>query len=87
MAVKVRLPYQLRQHTGGQPVVAAEGATVAGIIADLERRYPGIGPKLLSPDGTLKHHVRIFVAGQGASLASAVADGAELAVVLAVGGG
>jgi len=32
-----------RRFTGGEAVIEVEGATVGALIAELERRYPGLG--------------------------------------------
>src|SRR6266704_1006961 len=40
--MNVLIPSQLRDYTGGRAHVEARGATLAGLLADLERRYPGI---------------------------------------------
>ncbi|TAN63280.1 MoaD/ThiS family protein, partial [bacterium] len=42
MAVKVRIPTPLRKITNGSDEVLASGATIADIIVDLEKNYPGL---------------------------------------------
>lgn len=39
MSVKVRIPTILRTYTDGQAEVAAEGATLSEVIADLEKNH------------------------------------------------
>jgi sulfur-carrier protein len=45
MAV-VHLQADHRRFTGGKQVLEVDGATVGAVIAELERRYPGLGPLL-----------------------------------------
>lgn len=41
--------------------IQAEGATVAEIVASLDRRYPGIGDYIIDEQGALRKHVNIFI--------------------------
>ena len=47
MAVTVRIPTILRSYTGGSAEVAAQGATLADVIEDLEANHPGLRARLL----------------------------------------
>ena len=42
----VRFGSDLRRHAEGHAEVQAEGATVAALIADLSKRFPGLGDRL-----------------------------------------
>ena len=42
----VRIPPPLRDATGGEQVVGAQGATVGAVLDDLVARYPGLGGQL-----------------------------------------
>ena len=42
----VHLQADHRRFTGGEQVLEVDGATVGAVIAELERRYPGLGPLL-----------------------------------------
>jgi len=44
--------------------VQADGATIAGLIANLERRYPGFKERLCDADGRLRRSVNVEVNGQ-----------------------
>ena len=39
----------------------AHGATLAEVVADLQRQYPGIAHYLLDDQGRLRQHVNLFV--------------------------
>ena len=42
----IHLQADHRRFTGGEQVLEVEGGTIAAVIAELERRYPGLGPLL-----------------------------------------
>jgi len=42
----VHLQADHRRFTGGEEVLEVDGATVGAVIAELERRFPGLGPLL-----------------------------------------
>jgi molybdopterin synthase sulfur carrier subunit len=90
MAVMVRVPTVLRPHTGGEPVVAAEGATLGEVFADLERNHPGLSSRLLDEDG-LHRYVNVFLGDEDVrylqGLDTEVPEGAEISILPAVAGG
>lgn len=61
MSVDVRLPTVLRAGAGGQPTVAADGATVGEVFEDLIRQYPALKSQLLTEDGQLHRHLNVFL--------------------------
>jgi molybdopterin synthase sulfur carrier subunit len=46
----VFIPTQLRDLTGGEAQVAVEGGTVRDVVDALDRRFPGIKPRLCRED-------------------------------------
>lgn len=90
MSVKVRIPSQLRQLTGGEGEVECNAGPVAGIVAELEDKFNGISERLME-NGELRRFINIYVDGEdirfAEGLATEVADGAEVSVVPAVAGG
>ena len=58
--MKVSIPTPLRSYTQA-PEVEAEGATVGELLADLDRRYPGIRFRMIDEQDGIRPHVRIFV--------------------------
>jgi proteasome lid subunit RPN8/RPN11/molybdopterin converting factor small subunit len=90
MAIAVYIPTPLRGLTGGAGHVHAAGTTIAELIGDLDRQYPGLGARLC--EGKLvRQHVNVFVNGQEmrclAGEATALADGDEVAFIPALVGG
>ena len=59
--MKVLIPTPLRSYTGERSEVEAEGVTLAEVLADLDRRYPGIRFRMIDEQGAIRPHVRIFV--------------------------
>jgi len=88
---KIRIPTPLRKFTGGAEEVAADGATVSQIVADMESRYPGIKERLCEPDGRVRRFVNIYVNGDDIrflkNLDTAVASNDEVSIVPAIAGG
>ena len=90
MPVEVRVPTILRQYTGGEKAVAAQGASLAAIIKDLDANYPGIGDRLLDDSG-LRRFVNIYVNDEDVrfldGLNSAIAEDDSITILPAVAGG
>jgi molybdopterin synthase sulfur carrier subunit len=61
MALTVRIPTPLRSLTKGSAEVQAAGETVADVLHDLERQFPGIGERLLDETGELRRFVNVYV--------------------------
>jgi molybdopterin synthase sulfur carrier subunit len=57
----VRIPTPLRQMTKGTAEVKAAGDTVDGIVADLERQFPGLKDRLVDESGELRRFINIYV--------------------------
>jgi len=60
MAVEVRLPTLLRQHTGGDASVPVEGATVGEAFSELVARHPGLAGQLVDENGGLHKFVNVY---------------------------
>jgi len=61
MALTVRIPTPLRSITKGAAEVQAQGGTVADVVEDLERQFPGIRERLVDEGGELRRFVNIYV--------------------------
>ena len=88
---QVRIPTPLRKYTGGAEVVQADGATVAAIVADLDKRNPGIRDRICDESGAVRRFVNIFVNGEDIrfqqNLDTAVRADDEVSIVPAIAGG
>ena len=91
MSVTVRIPTILRTYTGGQAEVSAEGATLAEVIADLEKNHTGIAARVLDDQGKLRRFVNVYVNDDDVrfeqGLETATPDGAGVSIIPAVAGG
>jgi sulfur-carrier protein len=95
MAVEVRIPTILRNLTGEQKAVTAEGATLSAVIDDLESNHPGIRDRLVEAgpgDGVgLRRFVNVYVNDEDVrfigGLDAEVTDGDQVVVLPAVAGG
>ncbi|GAA4059470.1 MoaD/ThiS family protein [Nonomuraea soli] len=90
MAVEVRIPTILRNYTDGAKAVAAEGATLDELIANLESNHPGIKDRLVDK-GALRRFVNVYLNDEDVrflgGLGTPVSDGDTVTVLPAVAGG
>jgi len=86
--MKVLIPGPLRSYTGERSKVEAVGATLAALLADLDRRYPGIRFRMIDEQDAIRRHVRIFVNGEQArSLNVPLRASDEVIILQALSGG
>ena len=89
--VQVRVPTPLRRYTAGNGAVEADGATVAALVDDLDKRYPGMKDRICDEAGQVRRFVNIFVNGEDIrflqQLSTPVKAGDELSIVPAIAGG
>ena len=91
MVVRVRIPTPLRAVTKGAAEVPATADTVEGVIADLERQFPGLRERLVEEGGEIRRFINIYVNEedirflQGAK--TALKEGDEVSIVPAIAGG
>jgi len=90
MSVRIQIPTPMRQHTEGKAVVEASGASVQAVLDDLGRQYPAITQRILE-NGQVRRFINLYLNDEDIryldSLATAVKDGDELAIIPAVAGG
>jgi sulfur-carrier protein len=85
--VKVLIPSPLRSYTRARAVEAA-GATLGELIAELDRRYPGLRFRMIDEQDRMRRHVRFFVNGeQTFDLTLALRATDEVQIVQALSGG
>ena len=86
--MRVLLPSPLVSYTAGRREVEADGATLAELLSDLDRRYPGIRFRMIDEQDAVRAHIRFFVnRGLVRSLGAALAPTDEVLVVAALSGG
>jgi len=86
--MKVLLPTPLADYTAHRREVEAEGHDLVEVLADLDRRYPGIRFRIIDEQDAIRPHIKIFVnRAQVRSIASPLSAGDEVLVVAALSGG
>lgn len=85
--MKVLIPTPLRSYTKAGEVDAT-GATLADVLADLDRRYPGLRFRMVDEQDAVRPHIRVFVNGEQVfDLQHALRAGDALQIVQALSGG
>lgn len=85
--MKVLIPTPLRSYTR-RSQVEAEGATLAELLADLDRQFPGLRFRMVDEQDRVRRHMRVFVNGaQVFDLARPLKPGDDVAIVQALSGG
>ena len=91
MAIDVRVPTVLRKHTGGEKVVAGDGATLRELVDDLGGRHGGLREALLAGDGSLHRFLNVYVNDEDVrylgGIEAPLADGDVVSILPAVAGG
>jgi molybdopterin synthase sulfur carrier subunit len=86
--MKVLIPDPLRSYTEERRQVEADGATLGEVLADLDRRYPGVRFRMIDEQDAIRRHIRIFVNGeQVRSLDVPLHTSDEVFIVQALSGG
>ena len=90
MSIRIHIPTPLRQHTEGQAVVDATGATVQAALDDLGRKFPGVSQRIFE-NGQVRRFINVYLNDEDIryldNLATAVKDGDEVSIIPAVAGG
>ncbi len=85
--MKVLIPSALRSYTEAAQTDAS-GATLAAVLADLDRLYPGIRFRMIDEQNRIRAHIRFFVNGtQARDIALPLNPCDELVIVQALSGG
>lgn len=90
MSVKVRIPTPLQRLTQGKEEVEGVSGTIMNLVADLDKRFPGIAERI-SDGGKIRRFVNIYVNEEDIRFLKAedttVKDGDEVSIVPAIAGG
>jgi len=85
--MRVLIPSPLRSYTKEREVEAA-GSTLAELLADLDRQYPGIRFRMIDEQDQMRAHMRFFVNGaQVFDMAHALRVSDAVQIVQALSGG
>ena len=64
--VQVFIPSQLTSYTEGASRLAAQGDSIAQVLDDLDRRFPGLKFRIVDEQDRIRRHMRIFRNGDRA---------------------
>lgn len=85
--MKVMIPSALRSYTECSQVDAV-GSTLAEVLSDLDRQYPGIRFRMIDEQQQVRRHIRIFVNGASVNtLSQSMRPDDEVVIVQALSGG
>lgn len=91
MPINVLIPTPLRKLTNEQESVTTSPGTIATLIADLEKQFPGLGARLTDVEGNLRRFVNIYVNEEDirflAGKDTPVKEGDAVSIVPAIAGG
>ena len=86
--MKVTVASVLFEYTGGRHEVVGEGETLGDLLADLDRRFPGMSFRIVDEQGRLRPHMNLFVSGRPTrDLRKRIAAGDEIHILQALSGG
>ena len=86
--MKVKLPTPLLEYTKGQSEVEADGDTLATLLHDLDRQYPGIRFRMIDEQEQIRAHIKLFVNAElERSLSAPLGGQDEVIIVAALSGG
>jgi sulfur-carrier protein len=86
--MKVNIPSPLLSYTNQLKEVDADGSTVAEMLDDLNRRFPGIRFRMIDEQDNVRPHMRIFVNGEQVwNLAAPLQATDEVHILQALSGG
>jgi molybdopterin converting factor small subunit len=86
--VKVKVASVLFEYTGDRPEVEARGETLGAVLADLDRRHPGLRFRVVDEQGRIRQHMNVFVGGRPTrDLGARVRPDDEVYILQALSGG
>ncbi len=86
--MKVFIPPPLRSYTNKTSVVEGEGTTLAELLVDLDRRFPGIRFRIVDEQGQIRQHLHFFVNQSIApDLGAPLKPQDEVRIITAISGG
>lgn len=86
--MRVRIPTPLRSYTGNRAEVQATGATVADVLADLDRQFPGLAFRMVDEQSRLRPHMVVWIGQDRCRDLTTPVDGLEeLVIMQALSGG
>ena len=86
--MKVRIPEPLKSYTGNEKNVDAVGATLAELLNDLDRQFPGIRFLMIDEQHRVRKHMKVFVNDEAVrDLETPLTPTDEVTIMQALSGG
>jgi molybdopterin converting factor small subunit len=86
--MQVYIPSPLHSYTGDRSLVEGDGATVAAVLMDLDRQFPGIRFRIISEQDTIRQHIKLYVNHEEiGDLTMSLAATDKLHIIAALSGG
>ena len=88
MSCTVRVASPLHSYTAGAARVDGRGDTLAEVLGDLERRFPGIRFRMIDEQDRIRPHMRLFInSAEARDLTAPVRGGDTVHLICALSGG
>lgn len=86
--MRILIPSPLRSYTKHQSQVEAVGGSVADLLRDLDRQFPGVRFRMIDEQDQIRQHIRIFRNRQPVrNLTTALKKADEILIICAISGG
>ncbi len=89
--IKIRIPTPLQKLTANQSEVSLAGATVAEVLVNLDKQFPGIKDRLYDEKGVLRRFINFYANDEDIRFLqgdkTVLKDGDELSIVPAIARG
>lgn len=86
--MKVHIPSPLLSYTNQRNDIEASGSTIAEMLDDLNRQFPGIRFRMIDEQDSIRPHMKIFVNGEQVwKLDMALESRDEIYILQALSGG
>jgi molybdopterin converting factor small subunit len=84
----VHVPTPLRSYTAGRAEVEVAGASLADVLAGLDRQFPGFRFRIVDEQDRLRPHIKLYARGAFArALDTPVGPDDEVHIICALSGG
>lgn len=91
MAIKVRIPSQLKSLTKNSKEIVLEASNILELIDNMENDFPGIKKRLMDNEGKIRRFINVFVNDEDIrfedNLKTKIKDGDTVSIVPAISGG
>ena len=91
MPIVVRIPTPLQKFTQNQSEVQVSGATIDGVVFELDAQFPGIRERLCDDSGAIRKFINFYLNDEDIRFMdgekTVVQDGDEVAIIPAIAGG